>query len=119
MTQSVPPNEGEPQEGQESHGLFWHHRPSCQPAWVNQLLHQQQQILNGVITIMALVQVEQTDLDTLATNLQTAIAAVGTEVKNLEAQVAAGNLPAGSLDGLNSALTALQALEPPAPAPTA
>jgi hypothetical protein len=116
MTQSIAPNGDEPQESQ-SHGLHWPHRPSCQPAWVNQLLHQQQQILNGVYTIMALVQVEQTDLDTLAANLQTAIAAVGDEVKNLEAQVAAGNLPAGSLDGLNNALTALQALEPPAPAP--
>lgn len=65
---------------------------------------------------MALVQVEQTDLDTLATNLEAAITAVATEVTNLEAQVAAGQpLPAGTLDGLNTALANLQALEVPAP----
>jgi len=69
---------------------------------------------------MAAVQVEQTDLDTLATNLDAAVASVGTELTNLEAALAAAGtpLPAGSLDGLNSALTALTALEVPAPVPS-
>ena len=94
-------------------------RPPRQPAWVNQLLTQSQQIMEGITKLMALVQVEQTDIDTLATNLDAAVTAVATEIKDLEAKVAAGQpLPAGSLDGHNAALASLQALEVPAPAPT-
>jgi hypothetical protein len=88
-------------------------RPKPPPAWAVRLQE-------GINKIMALVTVEQTDLDTLATNLEAAVTSVGTEITNLEAALTAAGTPppAGSLDGLNSALTALQALEVPAPAPS-
>jgi hypothetical protein len=67
--------------------------------------------------LMSLVSVDQTALDTLATNLEAVKTALSAEIANLQAEVAAGNLPAASLTGLNQALTDLQALAPPAPAP--
>jgi hypothetical protein len=82
------------------------------------LIENQEQLLEGMKAIMALVSVEQTDLDTLASDLSAAVAAVGAEVTNLEAELAAAGtpLPAGSLDGIKSGLASLQALEVPAPA---
>jgi hypothetical protein len=62
---------------------------------------------------MALVSVEQTDLDNLAANLEAVKAALASQIAQLEA---AGNIPPASLDGLNTALTDLQSLETPAPA---
>jgi hypothetical protein len=94
-------------------------RQPHQPVWAKRLLLNQLQILEGIEKIMALVQVDQAALDSLSSDLTAAITAVGTEITNLEAQVTAGTLPAASLDGLNSALTALQALEVPAPTPPA
>jgi hypothetical protein len=97
-------------------GIF--RRPT--PPWAQELLLQMAQLKQGMGKLMALVEVDQTDLDTLATNLEAAVTSVGTEITNLEAALTAAGTPppAGSLDGLNSALTALQALEVPAPAPS-
>ena len=68
---------------------------------------------------MGLVQLEQTDIDSLATDLDAAVTSLGQEIADLEAQVAAGQpLPAGSLDGLKAGLAKLQALEVPAPLTT-
>jgi hypothetical protein len=91
--------------------------------WAKELLCKIQQLEEhleeGLEQLMALVSVEQTDLDTLSTDLAAAVAAVGTEITNLEAAVAAAGtpLPAGSLTGVKAALTSLQALEVPAPTP--
>jgi hypothetical protein len=62
--------------------------------------------------IMAQVQVDQTDLDNLATNLENVKTALATEIQNLQQQ-----LPQANLGGLNQALSDLQSLEPPAPTP--
>lgn len=61
---------------------------------------------------MALVSVDQTALDSLATALEAAKTSLATEIASLQTQ-----LPAADLSGLNKALTDLQGLEPPAPAP--
>lgn len=61
---------------------------------------------------MAAVQVDQTALDTLATNLEAVKTALSAEIASLQTQV-----PQANLDGLNQALADLQALEPPAPTP--
>jgi len=66
---------------------------------------------------MALVQVDQTDLDTLAASLEAVKAAIATEIANLQA--ANPPLPAGSLDGLNTALSDLQGLQAPPATPPA
>lgn len=89
------------------------------PEWATVLINNQERLQKGMDKIMALVSVEQTELDTLATDLSAAVASVGSELADLEAQLAAaGNpLPAGSLDGVKSALTALQGLEVPVPPP--
>ena len=65
---------------------------------------------------MALVSVDQADLDTLATNLEAVKTALATEIANLQAS---GNLPPASLGGLNQALSDLQGLQPPPAAPPA
>jgi len=64
---------------------------------------------------MALVSVDQDALDQLAANLEAVKAALGSEIASLQQQA---NLPPGSLDGLNTALTDLQGLQPPPPADT-
>lgn len=94
------------------------------PWWATALLENQEQLLEGLNKLMALVSVEQTDLDTLATDLSTAVTTVGAELTDLEtklaAAIAAGTpLPAGSLDGVKAGLASLQALEVPAPTPPA
>ena len=77
---------------------------------MSQLAHIQQQL--G--TIVALVSVDQTALDTLVTNLESVKTALSTEIASLQQQ-----LPAADLSGLNQALTDLQGLEAPAPTPPA
>jgi len=99
--------------------IFW---PPRTPPWAIQLLQQQQSIIDGVNKIMAAVQVDQTALDSLASSLQAVATVFASEIQDLETKLAAAlaanqPLPAGSLDGLNSALTALQALETPTPTP--
>jgi hypothetical protein len=74
--------------------------------------------------IMSLVSVDDAELAQLATDLSTAVAAVGSALTDLEAKLAAAiaagtPLPAGSLDGVKAALTSLQGLEVPAPTPPA
>jgi hypothetical protein len=64
-------------------------------------------------TLMAQVAVEQTALDDLATALEAVKTTLANEITKLEAQVTAGTLPAGSLTGLNQALTDLQAIPLP------
>lgn len=59
---------------------------------------------------MALVQIDQTALDTLATSLEAVKTSLAAEIASLQTQ-----LPAADLSGLNQALTDLQGLEPPAP----
>jgi hypothetical protein len=91
--------------------------------WAKELLCKMQQLENqleeGLEQLMALVSIEQTDLDALSTDLAAAVAAVGTEIANLEAAVAAAGtpLPAGSLDALKAGVASLQKLEVPAPTP--
>jgi uncharacterized protein (DUF885 family) len=62
--------------------------------------------------IMAAVQVEQADLDTLATNLEAVQANLASEIQSLQQQ-----LPQANLTGLQTALSDLQALQPPTPTP--
>jgi hypothetical protein len=73
--------------------------------------------------IMALVAVEQTDLDNLAAELNADDSAIQTWITNALAQIAAGTpLTAGDLSGLTSAVAATAALVPasvPLPAPVA
>lgn len=68
------------------------------------------QITKGIHQIMALVQIDQTQLDSLATALEAVKTALATEIAGLQVQ-----LPAADLSGLNQALTDLQGLESPAP----
>lgn len=91
------------------------------PWWAAALIENQEQLLEGMKELMALVSVEQTDLDTLSTDLSAAVAAVGTEITNLEAELTAAGtpLPAGSLDALKAGVASLQALEVPAATPPA
>lgn len=91
------------------------------PWWAQELLCAVQQLHRQIGTLVSLVQVEQTDLDALSTDLNAAVASVSTEITNLEAAVAAAGtpLPAGSLDALKAGVASLQALEVPAPTPPA
>lgn len=63
-------------------------------------------------TIVTAVQVQQEDLDTLASALENVKTTLSSEIATLEGQA---NLPAGSLDGLKTALTDLESLETPTP----
>ena len=95
----------------------WFHPAT--PEWgqhIINILHQHTELLRS---IMAAVQIEQTDLDSLAAALEAVKTALAAELADLEAKIAAGGvpLPAGSLDGLKAAVADLTALEPPAPAP--
>jgi hypothetical protein len=83
------------------------------PPWAVQLAAQVAQIQKGITQLMALVQVDQTALDTLASSLEAVKAALATEIAALQAQ-----LPEADLSGLNAALADLQGLESPAPAPS-
>lgn len=91
------------------------------PWWAIALIENQEQLTKDMETLMALVSVEQTDLDTLSTDLNAAVASVATEITNLEAALAAAGTPppAGSLDALKAGVASLQALEVPAPTPPA
>jgi hypothetical protein len=76
--------------------------------------------LDGKVdTLMAAVQVDQDELDALAASLQTIATNLADEITALQQQLATAGtpLPAGSLDGVNAQVAALQALEPPAPTP--
>lgn len=77
------------------------------------LAEQLKEIKEGIQQIMALVQVDQTDLDNLATNLEAVKSSLSAEIASLQQQ-----LPQADLSGLNQALSDLQGLEPPAPAPS-
>jgi hypothetical protein len=85
-------------------GFF--NRPKPIPGWA-------QELQNGINSIMAAVEVDQTALDTLATNLEAVKTSLAAEIASLQTQ-----LPEADLTGLNAALTDLQGLEPPAPAPS-
>jgi hypothetical protein len=61
--------------------------------------------------IMAAVQVEQDDLDTLATDFEAVKTTLSDEITALENNT---NIPAGSLDGLRQALADLQNISVPA-----
>lgn len=63
--------------------------------------------------LMALVQVEQTDLDNIATSIETAKGALQTLLANPVVQ----QLPVADLNKVNQALADLQSLELPTPAP--
>lgn len=83
------------------------------PPWAIELSAQVAQIQKGIKKIMASVQIEQTELDTLATNLESVKTSLEAEIASLGQQ-----LPAADLSGLNQALADLQGLEPPTPTPT-
>ena len=78
--------------------------------------HQLSTISRKEDAIMTAVQVQQEDLDQLASDLNAAASSLQSEIQALEAS--STPLPAGSLDGLKSALSSLQALEVPPTAPT-
>jgi len=80
---------------------------SRQPTWA---VAMENRINKQLGKIMALVQVDQTALNTFATELETAIASVKAEIAALQQQ-----LPAADVSGLTQAVTDLEALEPPAP----
>lgn len=82
------------------------------PPWAVQLTAQVTQIQKEIHKIMALVQIDQTQLDDLATALETVKTTLAAEIAGLQTA-----LPAADLSGLNQALSDLQGLEPPAPAP--
>lgn len=88
-------------------------------------------IFREIGKLMALVQVDQTDLDSFAAAVETEVTAVGSAVSVLSAyiqQLVAGQavpLPAAdesavskALGDLSAAVSGLSALEPPAPAPS-
>ena len=79
----------------------------------DQLAEAVKQVLGKENDIMAQVQVAQEDLDALAAELGTIADDLAAEIAALEAEVAAGNLPAGSLDGLTAVKDRLAALETP------
>ncbi len=91
--------------------MTYRHRP---PPWAMALMAQVTEIQKGITKIMALVQIDQTELDTLATNLEAVKTALSSEIASLKQQ-----LPQADLSGLDQALTDLQGLEPPAPTPSA
>lgn len=80
------------------------------PPWAVQLTAQVTQIQKEIHKIMALVQIDQTQLDDLATALETVKTTLAAEIAGLQTA-----LPAADLSGLNQALSDLQGLEPPAP----
>lgn len=71
-----------------------------------------QELITKVDLIMALVSVEQAELDVLAVALEDVKAAIAAEIASLSTAV-----PAADVSGLTKALADLQALVPPAPAP--
>lgn len=80
------------------------------PPWAIALTAQVTQIQKGIQKIMALVQIDQTELDNLATALEAVKTSLAAEIAGLQTQ-----LPAADLSGLNQALTDLQGLETPTP----
>lgn len=85
------------------------------PIWAQHILAGLNKIQKGIEDIMALVQVDQAALDTLAASLEAVKSSLATEIAALGQA-----LPAADLTGINKALTDLEALEapaPPAPAP--
>lgn len=73
---------------------------------------------NQLGDIMAAVQVEQSDLDAIATNLASVGATLTSEIADLEAKVAAGQpLTPADLTGLKAAQSTLDALAVPASTP--
>jgi len=80
--------------------------------WLNKQLTQ---LNRKADHIMAQVAVEQGDLDTLAAQLETVRTSLANEIADLQAANPA--LPTGSLDGLKTALSDLQSLQPPTPGP--
>ena len=98
----------------------WFHPAT--PDWGQHIITILQQHTQLLRSIMAAVQVEQTDIDTLTAGLEAVKTALAAELADLEAKLAAAiaaqqPLPAGSLDGLKAALGDLTALEAPAPTP--
>jgi hypothetical protein len=87
--------------------FFFNNKP---PPWAVALSVQLSQIQKAIHDTMALVQVDQTALDNLATALEAVKTSLAAEIASLSAAI-----PAADLSGLNQALTDLQALEPPAP----
>lgn len=84
-------------------------------------LHENFVYLNERMKEMTDVVVQQEDLDALAEELATAASTLSEQIAALEAAAADPaqpvELPAGSLDGIKTAVSTLQGLETPAPAP--
>jgi hypothetical protein len=80
------------------------------PLWAVQLAAQVTQIQKQIGKLMALVQIEQSDLDTLAGNLEAVKTSLAAEIASLQTQ-----LPQADLSGVKQAVADLTALEPPAP----
>lgn len=80
------------------------------PYWAVDLSARLLEIQKGIQQIMALVQVDQAALDSLAASLEAAKTAIAAEIASLQV-----SLPAADLSGLNQALADLQAVEAPAP----
>lgn len=86
--------------------------------WVEALQDKVEQNNRLLRRIMSLVQVEQTDLDGLSTELGAVADSLATEITNLESKVGQP-LSAADLSGLNAAKDRLAALETPVVAPPA
>lgn len=82
------------------------------PPWAVQLTALAIQTQKEIRQLMALVQIDQTALDTLAASLEAVKTSLEAEIASLQTQ-----LPEADLSGLNQALTDLQGLETPPPSP--
>jgi len=89
--------------------LAWIFDDSIQPRWAAEL---EERINNKLGKLMALVKVEQADLDALDQGLDDATAALSAKIQAL---IDAGNVPAGDVSALQADLEALRALGAPAP----
>ena len=91
--------------------IFWLFDDSVQPEWAKQLevrINKKFEAINQKLgNIMALVKVEQGDLDALDQGLDAATSALS---EKLQALIDAGSLPAGDVSALQADLEALQAL---------
>lgn len=96
--------------------IFWLLDDSIQPEWAKQFelrLNKELESINRKLgNIMALVKVEQGDLDALDQGLDEATTALSDK---LQALIDAGSLPAGDVSALQADLEALKALSAPAP----
>ncbi len=83
---------------------------------VDMLMGHQLTLFRRINTLMAMVQLDQADLDNFASTVETAVGVLNTYVQQLLANQATP-LAAADEKALQKALSDLQGLEPPAPAP--